>query len=168
MKISLIIIGLLITVTVINAQYKVNKTNYNFHTYSYQIGDPYNPTVMGFASLVIPGFGQMLSGEGGRGIAFLGGNICLIGIKWIGIYAMSENGNSYYDSNLRTLVNIGKAGIHIWAAIDASRVAKVNSLVFRDKNNISYNLRILPYFGSADFLGMNEKVPFGLTLSLTF
>ena len=28
-----------------NAQYKINKTKYNYQTYTHQVGDPYNPAV---------------------------------------------------------------------------------------------------------------------------
>ena len=54
-------------------QYKQNKLNYNHKQYSFQKGDRYNPTIAGVASFLIPGLGQAVSGEVGRGVAFFGG-----------------------------------------------------------------------------------------------
>jgi len=50
--------------------YKINKQKYDYKMYMPQPGDPNNPAVMGLASFFIPGLGQMLSGETGRGLAF--------------------------------------------------------------------------------------------------
>jgi len=59
--------------TATEAQYSVNKTKYDYRTYVPEVGDPYNPGVAGLASFFIPGLGQMISNEGGRGAGFLAG-----------------------------------------------------------------------------------------------
>ena len=64
----LVIVGL----GMANAQYKINKTKYDYSTWTYEEGDPYNPTTCGILSF-IPGVGQMVAGEFVRGAAFLGG-----------------------------------------------------------------------------------------------
>ena len=64
--------------------YKINKQKYDYKMYMPQPGDPNNPAVMGLASFFIPGLGQMLSGETGRGLAYLGGSIALSGITVAG------------------------------------------------------------------------------------
>jgi hypothetical protein len=167
-KTFLIIIGLLISLSVTNAQYKVNKKKYNYRTYSYQPDDPYNPTVMGAASLVIPGFGQILEGENGRGIAFFCANLSLIIIKRVERNKLSDFRDFPKWVDVRNSLNIGKAAIHLWSAIDAARVAKVNNLVFRDKNNISYYLNISPYLEPSNEFMLTENVSAGLRLSIAF
>ena len=61
------ILGVLLISTASNAQYRVNKKQYDYKSYVYQVGDPYNPTIAGVASFFIPGLGQMISGEGKKG-----------------------------------------------------------------------------------------------------
>ncbi|ULB33745.1 MULTISPECIES: hypothetical protein [Proteiniphilum] len=51
----------------------MKKQKYDYKMYVPQPGDKHNPIVMGFSSYFVPGLGQMLSGEVGRGLAFLGG-----------------------------------------------------------------------------------------------
>ena len=67
----LLLIGLLFISSFTNAQYRINKTKYDYRTYKHQVDDPYNPSVDGFVSFLVPGLGQMISGELGRGAAFL-------------------------------------------------------------------------------------------------
>lgn len=78
-KYILLLINVFLVCSFTDAQYRINKTKYDYHTYTYQVGDPYNPAVAGITSLLIPGLGQMFSGENGRGLAFLGGDlVCTI------------------------------------------------------------------------------------------
>jgi hypothetical protein len=51
-------------------QYRINKLNYNAHDYMHQPGDRYDPTLAGVASFLVPGMGQVVAGETGRGILF--------------------------------------------------------------------------------------------------
>lgn len=64
------------------AQYNVNKTMCDYRTYSYQEGYPYKPSAMCFVSMVIPGLGQILEGEGGGGFLFLVPSVTLTIINW--------------------------------------------------------------------------------------
>src|SRR5450759_4570003 len=100
-RISLILISVFLISTSINAQYKINKTKYNFRTYTYQVGDPYNTALAGIASLLIPGLGQMVSGEGGRGAAFLGGYVGCWVVYGVGVGTMI-NAVSYPHLTLPT------------------------------------------------------------------
>ena len=68
------IILLLISKRIAFGQDTINiKSKPDLHGYHYQDGDPYRPGVMGFASFVLPGLGQMLEGETGRATLFFGG-----------------------------------------------------------------------------------------------
>jgi hypothetical protein len=81
-----IIISLLLIILgagMVCAQYKINKTKYDYRSWSYQDGDPYNPTTCGVLSF-IPGIGQMVANEFGRGAAFLVGALGCIGVTIVG------------------------------------------------------------------------------------
>lgn len=47
------------------------KKMYDYKNYTYQRDDPYNPCIVYVCSFLIPGIGQMISGEVGREFAFL-------------------------------------------------------------------------------------------------
>jgi hypothetical protein len=66
------LLALTIFCNMINAQYRVNKTVFDHRTWNYKPGDPYNPTICSVISILIPGMGQMVTGETGRGFLFLG------------------------------------------------------------------------------------------------
>jgi hypothetical protein len=52
-------------------KYKELKNIYNYKEWNSDRGDRYNPGVMSVCSFLIPGLGQMISGEIGRGFAWL-------------------------------------------------------------------------------------------------
>jgi hypothetical protein len=164
--ITLIIAELFILNLITNAQYRNNKTKYDLKTYHYEVGDPFNPGVMGFASLVIPGFGQILEGETARGFCFIGGWVGLNIIKY-GILMRPESGSLQSTSNLNK-VRYVLVGLRIWSLFDAIHVAKVNNMVFRDQGKSSFDLQLLPYVGSYDYFRLNDEVPAGLTLLINF
>jgi len=177
-RVYLILASIWLVTIPINAQYKINKTKYNFYTYSYQKEDPYNPTISGFASIV-PGLGQMISGEGGRGLCFLGGCIGSAAVSFAGVAVFANsippsdsepvNEGQMLTGLLMVAAGIGGViSIDIWSIVDAVHVAKVNNLSFRDQNKTSFNLKLKPHMGSSGYFILNEEVPVGLTLLLTF
>ena len=164
-KLYLTIASVLILYTAVNAQYKTNKLKYDYRTYKHQAGDPYNPGIAGFASLLIPGLGQMSSGAGGRGAAFLGGFVGCITIYAIGSshYYVDEEGD--HGGPVPLYIGLlGALAVDLISVIDAVRVAKVTNLYFRDKYMTSYSLKVSPYIGSFS----SEKIPLGLSLKLRF
>ncbi len=164
----------------VNAQtYKINKTVYNYKEYIPQEGDKYNPTIAGVSSFVVPGLGQMLSGETTRGLYFMGGAVASIGMVLIAnsladdisfgdLFSKQSEGKLkgafflLYGGLLSYLV------IDIWSIIDAVKVAKVNNMYYqntRGTNNMS--LRLNPYVGTNTYLGkVSHEV--GLSLNLVF
>jgi hypothetical protein len=166
--ISLIIAGLLILNIISNAQYRINKTKYDLKGYHYQFGDPFNPGVMGFASLIIPGLGQILEGETARGLGFFGGFVGLNIIKYRILMRPSSGPLNGVTSLNRNTVRYVLAGLHIWSLFDAIHFAKVNNMVFRDQNKTTFDLQLMPYLGSYDYFTLNNEVPVGLTLLINF
>jgi hypothetical protein len=159
-KIFLILGCIMILNTVTDAQYRVNKKKYDYKAYQHQTGDPYNPACAGFASLLVPGMGQMVSGEVLRGACFLGGCTGFFLLMVIG--GSSANGESGYGAILLGFTGI--IAIDLISLVDAVHVAKVNNLVFRDKYKTSYKLQLSPYFGSFK----TESIPAGLSLKFQF
>lgn len=155
----------------VNAQYRINKSKYNYRTYSHQVGDHYNTGVAGIASFLIPGLGQMISGEVGRGFVFYGGTVGCAMVFIVG-FASSFHANEYYQtSNGGPIIMLsgalGMLTVDIWSIIDAVRVAKVNNLAFRDKNKTSYNFQIQPYFNTT-YYSQTGSIPTGVTLKVRF
>jgi hypothetical protein len=164
-KLYLIIVSILILSTGANAQYKINKSKYDYRTYKYQDGDPYKPGIAGFASFLIPGLGQMSSGAGGRGAAFLGGFVGCLTIYGIGSSHYYEDEEGTHGGPVPLYIGlIGALTIDLISVIDAVRVAKVTNLYFRDKYMSRYSLKASPYLGSV----ISGKIPLGLSLSLQF
>ena len=165
---TLILAGLIILNLITDAQYRINKTKYDLKTYHYQVGDPYNPGVMGFASFVIPGLGQILEGETVRGLGFFGGFVGLNIIKYRILRRPSSGPLNGVTSLNRNTVRYVLAGLHIWSLFDAIHVARVNNMVFRDQNKTTFDLQLLPYVGSYDYSTLNNEVPVGLTFLINF
>lgn len=169
------------------ASYKQIKMDYNYHMYVPQLSDPYNPTVAGVCSWIIPGLGQMVCGETGRGLGFLGGSIGCYLVAGIGSalivgsssdYYSSYSHSYYYDNNSggRTsgaiLMVVGLAGmvaVDIWSIVDATHVAKVKNMYVSDMRNrtSSLKLEVSPY---VDQISMNNEIvrPVGLTMKVKF
>lgn len=169
-KLILVVTCLFVFVAFTNAQYSINKTNYNPKSYIYQIGDPYNPSIAGLTSFLIPGLGQMLSGEGGRGAAFLGGYLGSWVVYGVGVGMMSVDidEDGYYDGAGAGAVLIGIGGaiaVNIWSIIDAVKVSKVNNMAWRDSQAAGMSLNIQPYIGTNTH---TNSRPIGLSVRLTF
>ncbi len=171
----LILVMALLTATVSNAQYNLNKTKYDYKTYSYQPGDPYRPPVAGVSSLFLPGLGQMISGEPARGIAFMGGfaGSILLSAAGFGILVKSNPESEHEETSIEGTVAgalmiltgiVCAIGIDIWSVSDAVKVAKVNNMVFRDNKKSGYNLSVKPYFVSTS----TENMQIGLSMKLHF
>jgi hypothetical protein len=159
-KIYLIIGCIIILGTVANAQYKSNRKKYDYKTYQYQPGDPYNPAFACFASLLVPGMGQMATGEIKRGAFFFGGCTGFFLLAVIG--GSTASGESGYGVVLLGFTGI--IAIDLISLVDAVRVAKVNNLVFRDKYKTNFKVQVSPYFGSFK----TETIPAGLSLKIRF
>jgi hypothetical protein len=151
-----------------NAQYKVNKTKYDRHTYSYQSGDPYNPSTMALASALIPGLGEILEGEGKRGFPFLVGSLSLTVTKYYVFFRNSPEMSYTAQDVIRKSILFTQIGLRIWSAIDASRVAKVNNLAFRDKYKKDISLQILPFCEAQNNHRISMFYPVGITIFVSF
>ena len=159
------------------AQYKMNKIRYDYRSWELAPGDPYNPGLCGAINLLVPGVGQMIAGEGGRGAAFLGGYVGAVAIYAVGYVtaavALDEeaNGGPEYDGEGFGAMAIGlgaMVAVGIWSIVDGVRVAKVNNLAFRDKFNQGYEFKLQPYVAPLHFGNGNSVVQGGLSMQILF
>lgn len=146
-------------------KYKELKDIYSPSEYISMPGDPYSPGLSGVLSFLIPGLGQMICDEVGRGFGFLGGSVGLAIVTGVGL------GYSYYstDAAIVAIINsIGLLTLNIIAIVDAVKVAKVKNMYVQDmRSAYSFDLNLRP---SIDYIpsvsGMQPTV--GLTLALNF
>jgi hypothetical protein len=170
-KCLLIFVSIFLISTCANAQYKVNKNKYDHHTYTHQAGDRYSVAAAGWTSFLLPGLGQMISGEGGRGAAFLVPYIGCLVVYGVGAGAsvvdIDEGGDGTAGAGIMLAGLAGAIVVDIWAIIDAKHVAKVNNLAYRDKSKTGYNIQLQPYFNFSNYQ-YTSNVPVGLSMKVAF
>jgi hypothetical protein len=155
-------------------KYKQVKHMYNYKEYSETMYDRYSPAGAGIASFFIPGLGQMISREVGRGFAWLGGSLAAYILTGVG-GVVTSSGEYYGESQLEnTGAIIGLVGmvsmltVDICAIVDAVRVAKVKNMYEQDlRKKYSFDVDFHPsvnYIQTAN--GVQPTA--GLALALKF
>lgn len=159
--------------------YKELKGIYDYNLYTPQYNDPHNLYAAGICSFLIPGLGQMISGEVGRGFGFLGGAIGCTLLYGIG-GAMVVGSVDPYDNSINTAMVgtgtvlaicglVGMISIDIYSIVDAVRVAKVRNMYIRDLQRLSsFELKLSPYIQPASNQNFNTSASVGLSLKARF
>ena len=195
-KIVILIAALIFTATSLSAQvapkmkYKELKNTYDPREYVKSEADPYSPGWSGFASFVLPGLGQVISGETGRGLAFFAGDVGfsvaagLCADKFLkyvktdaaGKPVRDDKGKYVYTDDKAAgkwagaVIGVSAVGVacYIWNICDARKVAKVKNMYYQDlagKHAIGVDL--YPSFDYA-VTGEGSRLVPGMTLSLQF
>ena len=143
-------------------KYKEMAKVYDYRLYQKSLYDRYSPVGSGVASLFIPGLGQMICGEWGRGFAYLGGHVGCYMLTGISAIAESD-----------TLVLMGIAGllaIDICAIVDGVRVAKVKNMYMEDLRKSGYYGLDVDLYPSVNYVRTASGVQptAGMTLALRF
>ncbi len=157
-------------------KYKEYKDFYDPKAYVSKPGDKYSPVVGGLCSWVIPGLGQMINGEVGRGLGFLGGTVGSGVVMGIGS-ALMVNEDYYYDEGGdgafiagSILMAVGAAAmltVDICAIVDGVRVAKIKNMYERDVRDMAdISVKLEPYFAST--YGMKNNIAAGASLKIRF
>jgi hypothetical protein len=154
-------------------KYKVLKNIYDYKDYEPSIYDSRSPGGMGVASFFIPGLGQMISGEIGRGLAWVGGHLGAYVVTGIGASMM--NSADYYDAEdlEKTGTILFLAGfasmltLDICSIVDAVRVAKVRNMYERDLYKKMYSLDLHPSVNHI-LTPTGSQPTAGFTLALNF
>lgn len=159
--------------------YKELKGIYDYNLYTPQYSDPHNLYAAGICSFLIPGLGQMISGEVGRGLGFLGGAVGCTLLYGIG-GAMVVGSVDPYDNSINTAMAgtgtvlaicglVGMISIDIYSIVDAVRVAKVKNMYLRDLQGLSsFELKLSPFIQPASNHNFNTTASVGLSLKARF
>lgn len=140
---------------------------YDYRDYSAFSGyEQYPPVIMGLCSFVIPGLGQMIAGEVGRGFRYLGGYLgcyAVLGGSLLAILFNPAQGTMMALASCAALV-----AVDVCAIVDAVRVAKVKNMYCSDLERMSVSLDLTPYVDVANTgFAMAQPVA-GLSLRLSF
>ncbi len=168
-----------------NLKYKELKTMYNYQDYTPMAYDRYSPGWLGFASFAVPGLGQMICDEVGRGFAWFGASAGCAMISGIGLGLIGDGLTTYHDDygdtrideNTGALVvgrvltcigGLASLAVEIAAIVDAVRVAKVKNMYDQDmRNNYSLDVNIYPSFNYTHTANGIQPTA-GLTLAMRF
>lgn len=156
-------------------KYNDLKRIYDYRDWKRSSSDPYCPALMGLCSFVVPGLGQMISGEVGRGLGLFAGAAGSAAIAYWGadMFMKYTNDHSvnkgYYGVGLYMMI-LGAASfvtVDICAIFDACRVAKVKNLYDQSWKKQSASLEFHP---SVNYIRMADGVhpTAGLSLALKF
>ena len=156
-------------------RYKDYKNLYDRRDYNRQFGDPYNPTLAGVASFLIPGLGQGLCDEWGRGLLIFGGNvICMYGWAMTIVLAVGTSPHQTYPTvnYSASALALGSAlllAYDVWNITDAVHVAKIKNMYYQDirGQQASLNMSLTPCFTYINTPDANTPVV-GLSLNLGF
>ena len=142
-------------------KYKEMAKMYDFREYTRSVYDQYSPAGSGVASFFIPGLGQMICGEWGRGFAWLGGSI--------GCYLVTAV-SAAADAPVLTLMSAaGLLAVDICAIVDGVRVAKVKNMYMSDLRASGYAFDV-DLYPSINYVKTSTGVQptAGMTLALRF
>lgn len=163
-------------------RYRDYKRLYNPKDYVRMPGDRHSPAVSGVCSWLIPGLGQMICGEVGRGFGYLGGAVACgaavgtgYGLLFAGIVKATTSEGSSGKGALTggTLLIIGGAAgllaVDICAIVDGARVAKIKNMYERDmRRQVStLDMRLQPYVSTFNTATSNTPVA-GFSLAVNF
>ena len=121
------------------------KKQYNGSSYTPQNGDIYDPPTVAILSLLIPGCGQFITKEPGRGMFFTGAALTSVGVY---IYCRNKSSEYTYDYSVyghQTVKEPSKSYAYIgisalfayiaiaaWSYYDAYQIARVKNLYHRE------------------------------------
>ena len=142
---------------------------YDTRMYQPSPGDPYSPAWSGVASFFIPGLGQCITGEWGRGLGFLAANIGLDVLELWEVYNLdSRNSAPFAGAFLATV--LAQCALNVWGICDAVNIAKAKNMYFQDAGNFAsgVEMKLQPSFGLVrDGNGSTAFAP-GVSLSFSF
>ena len=167
-----------------SASYKELKSVYSPKEYSKSDVDPYSVFWIGLESFAVPGSGQLIMKETGRGWAFLGTNLALatvmnsLGQSFMdlvekdakGDFEIPEENKDKARGYLAAMggVLFAQLGVSIWSCIDAVKVAKVKNQYYQEtRGKHAFSATLHP---SVDLVqGSSSVTPApGMTLAFRF
>lgn len=143
--------------------YRILKKEYSYKNYTFDSNDMYNPYLSGFASIV-PGLGQVITGEPGRGLLYIGGMGVSV-ITFLVGYGMAwdrGSGNTVAEVVLITGFT-GFLTFYFANIVNAVRIAKVKNLALADKTlgiHFEPQIRIMNQYQQVNAFGLGVYISF--------
>lgn len=154
-------------------KYREYKDFYDTKFYVHQPGDPYSRGWAGVASFFIPGLGECIDGEWGRGLAFIGANmgLGLLGLNQITAYVDSYGNTTYQYNGLYWVIQVARMALNIWSICDAVHVAKVKNMYYQDlrgqRASLDFNVEPFVTYAQTETFGSMKPVA-GLSMRVSF
>ncbi len=152
-------------------KYRQYKNLYDARSYVHEAADAVNPVWAGIASFFVPGLGQCISGEVGRGLGFffgeLAGTIIMVNM-------VPESNASQVTSGQRAALwffLLGITATDVWNIVDAVHVTKVKNMYYQDlrRQKASIDLKMEPYIANvSDGFNAGYQPAAGISLKMTF
>ena len=154
-------------------RYSDYKDFYDMSMYVHQPGDPYSPSWAGVASFLIPGLGQGVTEEWGRGALFFLANVGLSAGSYVTYYGMTHYREPYKSNNTTYFIAISavKLAIDIWSIVDAVKIAKIKNMYNQDirgQNMTQLDCSVYPFVTATPDFGNGSHTFTGLSLTLSF
>ena len=131
--------------------------------------DPYSRGWAGVASALIPGLGQGVAGEWGRGALFFLGSL---GIDLLSYTQRSVDKYGYYTyTNAFWVILAAGLAFDIWSICDAVHVAKVKNMYYQDLRSMrtaQFEFSVSPFVSLTPNMCDGNHPFAGLSLSLSF
>ena len=144
--------------------YKDIEGRYDTRLYQPRSNDPYLPGWSGFASFILPGLGQSMNGEWGRGLGIFAANLGFDVLECWELYHLDSHYPEFYGGALLATI-IAQTAFNIWGICDAVNIAKAKNMYYQENGLFASGLdmKIQPSFGLAvDGIGP------GIALSFSF
>lgn len=158
---AVLVLGCNLVQAQVAPKYSELKKMYNPREYVKMPTDPYSHVWAGAASFLVPGLGQMICDEVGRGVAFFGAELALCGAT-----AIFNNATRYNDAYavLCIVSALAAIGVDFWSIVDATHVAKVKNMYRQDVLAKQTSVSLYP---SVNYAPGSNFAP-GLTLAVNF
>lgn len=153
-------------------KYKQLKNIYDSRDYVKQYGDHYSLGWAGVGSALIPGLGQCIDGEWGRGVLIFLGDVALdIATGTQRSTVRDDDGIKYvHRTPMYWIFYAAELGYRVWNVLDALKVAKVKNMYLQDlaRQRSALDFDMSPYFTCAP-MGESKLQPVaGMSLRVSF
>ena len=132
-------------------RYREYKKLYSPQLYVHDANDAYSPFWSGLASFFIPGLGQGVCGEWGRGLCFLAGDIGLLTLMETGVIVGAQVDDPSVPYGITLGAMAGILALDIWSICDATKVAKIKNMYYQDirSQRALFDIKLTPFLASS-------------------
>lgn len=148
--------------------YRQLKRIYDFRDYERSYMDRFNLGWVGLASFLLPGLGECICDEWGRGLGkFVGAAACTTAGT---LFTMASYTDAEWGADIAFAVIFYAAALSfdIWSIVDATRISKVRNMYESDmREKYAFDMNLFPSVNCIWFGNSNHPTA-GLTLAIRF